>query len=132
MQLTPEQMLYDNYLYSRANLLRLDQASFPAAGRPHAGGTIYLTAADESGMMISFIQSNYMGYGSGVVVPDTGISLQNRGVGFSMDPQSPNVVEGGKRPFHTIIPGVLSKAGKPVMSFGVIGGDMPPIGREAC
>src|SRR3546814_10704793 len=80
-------------------------------------------------MMISFIQSNYMGFGSGVVVPDTGISLQNRGVGFSMDPQSPNVVEGGKRPFHTIIPGFLSKDGKPVMSFGVMGGDMQTQGH---
>src|SRR3546814_679508 len=70
-----------------------------------------------------------MGFGSGVVVPDTGISLQNRGVGFSMDPQSPNVVEGGKRPFHTIIPGFLSKDGKPVMSFGVMGGDMQPQGH---
>jgi gamma-glutamyltranspeptidase/glutathione hydrolase len=129
MPITPEQMLDDNYLDSRAKLIRLDQASFPAAGRPHAGGTIYLSAADESGMMISFIQSNYMGFGSGVVVPDTGISLQNRGVGFSMDPQSPNVVEGGKRPFHTIIPGFLSKDGKPVMSFGVMGGDMQPQGH---
>src|SRR3546814_4137506 len=70
-----------------------------------------------------------MGFGSGVVVPDTGISLQNRGVGFSMDPQSPNVVEGGKRPFHTNIPGFLSKDGKPVMSFGVMGGDMQPQGH---
>src|SRR5690606_22216211 len=129
MPITPEQMLDDSYLDSRAKLIRLDQASFPAAGRPHAGGTIYLSAADESGMMISFIQSNYMGFGSGVVVPDTGISLQNRGVGFSMDPQSPNVVEGGKRPFHTIIPGFLSKDGKPVMSFGVMGGDMQPQGH---
>ena len=77
-------------------------------------------------MMVSFIQSNYMGFGSGVVVPHTGISLQNRGVGFSMDPASPNVVGGGKRPFHTIIPGFLSKDGKPVMSFGVMGGDIQP------
>src|SRR3546814_10641103 len=87
------------------------------------------TTLFRSGMMISFIQSNYMGFGSGVVVPDTGISLQNRGVGFSMDPQSPNVVESGKRPFHTIIPGFLSKDGKPVMSFGVMGGDMQPQGH---
>src|SRR5690606_15693159 len=84
--------------------------------------------ADENGMMISFIQSNYMGFGSGIVVPGTGISMQNRGVGFSMDPQSPNVVEGGKRPFHTIIPGFLSKDGQPVMGFGVMGGDMQPQG----
>lgn len=129
MTVTPEQMLDDSYLDSRARLISLDKAIHHEAGRPHAGGTIYLTAADENGMMVSFIQSNYMGFGSGVVVPDTAISLQNRGVGFSMDPQSPNVVEGGKRPFHTIIPGFLSRDGKPVMSFGVMGGDMQPQGH---
>ncbi|NYT86875.1 gamma-glutamyltransferase family protein [Pollutimonas harenae] len=129
MPVTPLQMLDDNYLDSRAKLIRLDQAVQHEAGRPHAGGTIYLSAADENGMMISFIQSNYMGFGSGVVVPNTGISLQNRGVGFSMDPVSPNVVEGGKRPFHTIIPGFVTRAGKPVMSFGVMGGDMQPQGH---
>jgi len=129
MDVTPQQMLSDAYLESRAKLIRLDRASHFEAGRPHAGGTIYLTAADESGMMISFIQSNYMGFGSGVVVPGTGISLQNRGVGFSMDPKSPNVVDGGKRPFHTIIPGFLTRGGKPVMSFGVMGGDMQPQGH---
>lgn len=129
MDVTPEQMLSDDYLASRAKLIRLDRATHFEPGRPHAGGTIYLTAADESGMMISFIQSNYMGFGSGVVVPGTGISLQNRGVGFSMDPKSPNVVAGGKRPFHTIIPGFLTRGGKPVMSFGVMGGDMQPQGH---
>ncbi len=129
MTVTPMQMLDDNYLDSRAKLIRLDQATQHQAGRLPAGGTIYLSAADESGMMISFIQSNYMGFGSGVVVPGTGISLQNRGVGFSMDPVSPNVVEGGKRPFHTIIPAFLTKDGRPVMSFGVMGGDMQPQGH---
>lgn len=129
MQVTPRQMLDDNYLDARARLIRLDQASNPQAGRLSAGGTIYLTAADEEGNMISFIQSNYMGFGSGVVVPDTGISLQNRGVGFSMDRKSVNVVEGGQRPFHTIIPGFLTQNGKPVMSFGVMGGDMQPQGH---
>ncbi|MBO1113446.1 gamma-glutamyltransferase [Bordetella petrii] len=129
MDVTPQQMLSDAYLESRAKLIRLDRATQFEAGRPHAGGTIYLSAADESGMMISFIQSNYMGFGSGVVVPGTGISLQNRGVGFSMDPKSPNVVDGGKRPFHTIIPGFLTRGGKPVMSFGVMGGDMQPQGH---
>ncbi len=129
MPVTPQQMLDDNYLDARAKLIRLDKAVQHEAGRPHAGGTIYLSAADESGMMISFIQSNYMGFGSGVVVPDTGISLQNRGVGFSMDPASPNVVQGGKRPFHTIIPGFVTRQGKPVMSFGVMGGDMQPQGH---
>ncbi|ANY15940.1 gamma-glutamyltransferase [Bordetella pseudohinzii] len=129
MEVTPAQMLDDAYLASRAKLIQLDRATHFAAGRPHAGGTIYLTAADENGMMISFIQSNYMGFGSGVVVPGTGISLQNRGVGFSMDPASANVVEGGKRPFHTIIPGFLTQGGRPVMSFGVMGGDMQPQGH---
>jgi gamma-glutamyltranspeptidase/glutathione hydrolase len=129
MEVTPEQMLDPAYLASRAKLISLDKASHPTAGRPAAGGTIYMSAADESGMMISFIQSNYMGFGSGIVVPGTGISLQNRGVGFSMDPKSANVVEGGKRPFHTIIPGFLTQGGRPVMSFGVMGGDMQPQGH---
>jgi len=129
MEVTPEQMLDDAYLASRAKLIDRDRATAFGPGRPASGGTIYLTAADESGMMVSFIQSNYMGFGSGVVVPGTGISLQNRGYGFSMDPASPNVVDGGKRPFHTIIPGFLMRDGAPVMSFGVMGGDMQPQGH---
>lgn len=129
MEVTPAQMLDDAYLDSRARLIRPDRVSEPQPGRPAAGGTIYLTAADEQGNMISFIQSNYMGFGSGVVVPDTGISLQNRGVGFSMDRKSANVVQGGQRPFHTIIPGFLTQDGRPVMSFGVMGGDMQPQGH---
>jgi gamma-glutamyltranspeptidase/glutathione hydrolase len=100
---------------------------------PQSGGTIYLTATDEQGRMISFIQSNYMGFGSGVVVPEWGVSLQNRGFGFSMNPRSANVVAGGKRPFHTIIPAFLMrKEGEtsvPQMSFGVMGGDMQPQGH---
>jgi len=126
MEVTPAQMLDGDYLARRARLIDPRKASKFGPGRPYSGGTIYLSAADESGMMISFIQSNYMGFGSGVVVPGTGVSLQNRGVGFSMDPSSPNVVEGGKRPFHTIIPGFLTRDGKPLMSFGVMGGDMQP------
>ena len=129
MTVTPEEMLSDGYLTERAKLISMDKAQHPGFGMPKAGGTIYLSAADESGMMISFIQSNYMGFGSGVVVPGLGLSLQNRGYGFSMDPASPNVVAGGKRPFHTIIPAFLTKDGKPVMSFGVMGGDMQPQGH---
>ncbi len=129
MDVNPAQMLDDAYLASRARLIDPNRATHFPAGLPATGGTIYLTAADEDGMMISFIQSNYMGFGSGVVVPGTGVSLQNRGVGFSMDPLSPNVVAGHKRPFHTIIPGFLTRDGVPVMSFGVMGGDIQPQGH---
>lgn len=130
MEVTPEQMLHPDYLASRAKLIDMKKATHFPAGLPSTGGTIYLTAADENGMMISFIQSNYMGFGSGVVVPGTGVSLQNRGVGFSMNPNSPNAVAGRKKPFHTIIPGFLTRAdGVPVMSFGVMGGDIQPQGH---
>ncbi|MBC7585668.1 MAG: gamma-glutamyltransferase, partial [Tardiphaga sp.] len=84
---------------------------------------------DSSGMMVSFIQSNYMGFGSGVVIPEWGVSLQNRGYGFSLDPQHPNCVAPRKRPFQTIIPGFLTQGGQPVMSFGVMGGNMQPQGH---
>ncbi|AKC69699.1 gamma-glutamyltransferase family protein [Pandoraea oxalativorans] len=133
MEVTPEQMLDDAYLSERAKLIDPDKATHFDFGMPKSGGTIYLTAADEQGMMVSFIQSNYMGFGSGVVVPDYGIALQNRGCGFSMDPKSANVVEGGKRPFHTIIPAFLTQKvngqHEAVMSFGVMGGDMQPQGH---
>jgi gamma-glutamyltranspeptidase/glutathione hydrolase len=126
---TPRDLLDADYLAQRAQLIDAAQAGDPGHGTPRPGGTVYLAAADASGMMVSFIQSNYMGFGSGVVVPGTGISLQNRGVGFSMDARSANVVAGGKRPFHTIIPAFLTKDGKPQMSFGVMGGDMQPQGH---
>ena len=126
---TPRDLLNKAYLKERARLINPNQASDFKHGRPPQGGTVYLTAADQNGMMISLIQSNYMGFGSGVVVPGTGISLQNRGYGFSVDPAHPNVVAGGKRPFHTIIPGFLMKDGKPQMSFGVMGGNMQPQGH---
>lgn len=128
-EVTAADLLSDGYLAERAKLIDPRRAADPAHGMPPKGGTIYLTAADESGMMISFIQSNYMGFGSGVVVPGTGVSLQNRGHGFTLDEKHPNVVAGGKRPFHTIIPGFLTKDGKPQMSFGVMGGNMQPQGH---
>lgn len=133
MAVTPAQMLDPAYLAQRAKLINLNKATHFPFGLPQSGGTIYLSATDEQGRMISFIQSNYMGFGSGVVVPDWGVSLQNRGFGFSMDPKSANVVAGGKRPFQTIIPAFLTrKEGDtwlPQMSFGVMGGDMQPQGH---
>jgi gamma-glutamyltranspeptidase/glutathione hydrolase len=133
MEVTPAQMLDDGYLAARARLLHPRRAGEYPAGMPAGGGTIYLSAADQRGMMISFIQSNYMGFGSGVVVPGMGIALQNRGYAFSMNPRSPNAVAGRKRPFHTIIPAFLTREvsaqTQPVMSFGVMGGDMQPQGH---
>jgi len=129
MEVTAEQMLDAAYLASRAKLIDPARAQDFGAGNPVKGGTIYLTAADERGMMVSFIQSNYMGFGSGVVVDGYGVSLQNRGHGFNLDPRSANVVAPGKRPFHTIIPAFLTKDGQPVMSYGVMGANMQPQGH---
>jgi gamma-glutamyltranspeptidase / glutathione hydrolase len=128
-KVTPEALLNPSYLAERAKLIKLDLATHFEHGTPPAGGTIYLTAADESGMMVSYIQSNYMGFGSGVVVPGTGVSLQNRGHGFSLDKNHQNCVVPGKRPFQTIIPAFLTKDGQPQMSFGVMGGNMQPQGH---
>lgn len=128
MEVTAEQMLDDAYLATRAKLIDMKKAQDFGAGNPVKGGTIYLTAADEDGMMVSFIQSNYMGFGSGCVEPEFGISLQNRGHGFSLQPGA-NQVAPGKRPFHTIIPAFLSKDGQPVMSYGVMGANMQPQGH---
>ncbi|MGZ5583205.1 MAG: gamma-glutamyltransferase family protein [Usitatibacter sp.] len=129
MQVSAAQMLDGDYLAQRAKLIDMKRTRQHTAGIPKGGGTIYLTAADEKGMMLSFIQSNYMGFGSGVVVPGTGISLQNRGAGFSLKPGHPNQVGPRKRPFQTIIPGFLTRGGQPVMSFGVMGGNMQPQGH---
>ena len=130
MRVTPAQMLDADYLERRARTIDMKRAQQPATGfDAPGGGTVYLTAADERGMMLSFIQSNYMGFGSGVVVPGTGISLQNRGTGFSLQRGHPNEVGPGKRPFQTIIPGFLTRNGEPVMSFGVMGGAMQAQGH---
>ena len=128
MGLRADHLLDKEYLKERAKLIDVRRALPAAAGTP-TGGTVYLTAADADGMMVSMIQSNYMGFGSGVVVPGTGVSLQNRGAGFVSTPGHPNQVGPQKRPYHTIIPGFMSKDGAPVMSFGVMGGTMQPQGH---
>jgi gamma-glutamyltranspeptidase/glutathione hydrolase len=127
---TADDLLDDGYLAARAAEIDPDRATDFGAGAPKRGGTVYLTTADASGMMVSFIQSNYAGFGSGVVVPGTGIHLQNRGAGFTLEEGHPNRVGPRKRPFHTIIPGFLMGAdGQPAMSFGVMGGAMQAQGH---
>ncbi len=96
----------------------------PPAILPTNQDTVCLAAADSSGMMVSFIQSNYEGFGSGIVIPDSGIAMHNRGAGFSLTPGHPNQVGPGKRPFHTIIPGFVTESGKPRLAFGLMGGHM--------
>ncbi len=128
MTVACDQLLDGNYLQQRAALIDPKRAKPASAGTPR-GGTVYLTAADASGLMVSMIQSNYMGFGSGVVVPGTGIALQNRGANFVVTRGHPNQVGPGKRPYHTIIPGFVTKDGAPVMSFGVMGGPMQPQGH---
>lgn len=122
-------LLGEDYLRTRANLIDMTKAQNVRHGLPKKGGTVYLTAADAGGLMVSFIQSNYYGFGSGVVVPGTGISLQNRGAGFTLQKGHPNEVGPAKRPFHTIIPGFVMKNQRPLMSFGVMGGPMQPQGH---
>ena len=124
MRVTPEELLGKESLAVAAAGITDKAAALPPRVLPASHDTVYLTAADSSGMMISFIQSNYLGFGSGVVIPGTGISMQNRGNGFSLEPGHPNVLAGGKRPFHTIIPGFVTSQGAPKLSFGVMGGHM--------
>ena len=129
MEVPPQALLAPDFLAQRAQEIDLAQAGHPTSALPTDHGTVYLTAADGEGMMVSYIQSNYMGFGSGIVVPGTGIALQNRGAGFRLEAGHPNQVAGGKRPYHTIIPGFVTRDGQPVMSFGVMGGPMQPQGH---
>ena len=128
MNVTTHALLDRQYLASRAALIDHQKAGTYAAGDPHSGGTVYLCAADESGMMVSYIQSNFKGFGSGVVAPG-GIAFHNRGMSFSLVNGHPNQVAPGKRPFHTIIPAFLTKGDQPAMAFGVMGGNMQPQGH---
>ena len=124
-----ETLLSKDYANERSKLISLEKAALSyAAGNLEHGDTIYLTVADKFGNMISLIQSNYRGMGSGMVPDGLGFMLQDRGEMFSLDPLHKNALVGGKRPFHTIIPAFVSKNGKPFMSFGLMGGAMQPQG----
>ena len=139
-----EELVSEEYAAERRELIEMDQVlSSPPHGSPRSstamssemrerldeGDTIYLTVADSSGMMVSLIQSNYAGMGSGLVPDGLGFMLQDRGALFSLEKGHPNVYEPGKRPFHTIIPAFIMKDGEPFMSFGVMGGGMQPQGH---
>lgn len=121
-------VLEPGYLAERAGLIT-ESARLPLDTQPKRGGTVYLAAADGEGNMISYIQSNYWGFGSGLVVPGTGIALHNRGYDFVCEEGHPNSLLPGKRPYHTIIPGFLSKEGRPIGPFGVMGAYMQPQGH---
>ncbi len=129
MRIDFQSFLDEDFLAERAKEISIDRVRTDHAQVPYGGGTVYLAAADKDGMMVSLIQSNYFGFGSGIVIPGTGIALQNRGCGFNLREGHPNQVGGGKRPFHTIIPGFAMKDGTPVMAFGVMGAQMQPQGH---
>ncbi|MBI5710338.1 MAG: gamma-glutamyltransferase [Candidatus Eisenbacteria bacterium] len=132
-QVPVQALLSKEYARQRAALVDMQHAAqTDSAGDPVALGrseTTYLCTADGDGMMVSLIQSNYTGFGSGYVVPELGFGIQDRGALFSLHPDSPNALAPGKRPFHTIIPSFVTRDGKPLMAFGVMGGDMQPQGH---
>jgi gamma-glutamyltranspeptidase/glutathione hydrolase len=129
MPLRIEDLLDPAVLAARSRAIDLQRAQ-PWTARPlPPGNTVYIAAADAQGRLVSFIQSNFQGFGSGVVVPKFGVSLLNRGSGFSLDPAHPNHVAGGKRPFHTTIPAMLLRDGRPLAALGVVGADMQPQGQ---
>jgi gamma-glutamyltranspeptidase/glutathione hydrolase len=131
-ELPVTELISKEYAAERAELINMQRAARAVdPGNPglSQGDTTFLVAADASGQMVSLIQSNYTGFGSGYVVPELGFGIQDRGALFSLDPEHPNFLEPGKRPFHTIIPAFLGADGTPDMAFGVMGGDMQPQGH---
>ncbi len=128
MVLPWERLLDPAYGAARAAEIN-DLAALPSPGQPIGSGTVYLCTADGEGNMVSYIQSNYMGFGSGIVVRGTGIALQNRGHDFSLNAQDANCIAPRKKSYHTIIPGFLMKEGEAVGPFGVMGGYMQPQGH---
>ena len=128
MTVTVEQLLAPDYAAQRRKLIGA-AALEPTPGDPQAGGTVYLCTADGEGNMVSFIQSNFIGFGSGIVVPSCALSLNSRASAFSLDPAAANCLAPHKKPYHTIIPGFLTKDGEPVGPFGVMGAFMQPQGH---
>lgn len=128
MRISVESLISSDFARQHRDLIG-DEALTPEPSRPNQGGTVYLCTADDEGNLVSYIQSNYMGFGSGIVVPGTGIALQNRGHTFSLDLDHDNCLAPKKRTYHTIIPGFLTRNGKPVGPFGVMGGYMQPQGH---
>lgn len=128
MRIDPNQLLAPEYGQALMSRIRPDQVFAPQQ-KPLTGGTVYLTTADHDGNMVSFIQSNFEDFGSGVVAPGTGVNLQNRGVSFQMDRALPNCLAPRKKTYHTIIPGFLTKGGQAVGPFGVMGAFMQPQGH---
>lgn len=132
MDVDPAALIDPEYLAARRTLIdpeRAADAYEPGDPRAGRGGTITLAVGDSDGMMISLIQSNYAGFGSGFTPPTLGFSFQNRGAGFALEPGHPNAYAPGKRPFHTIIPGFITHGGAPYMAYGVMGGDIQPQGQ---
>ncbi|HEY0468998.1 MAG TPA: gamma-glutamyltransferase, partial [Polyangiaceae bacterium] len=129
MSITPQALLDPRRVHALAERIELGRAREPERLPAADHGTVYVATADRQGRMVSLIQSNYLGFGSGVVVPGTGISLHNRGLGFRLDPQHPSCVSGRKRPYHTIMPGFVTRQGRAEMALGVIGGHMQPQGH---
>jgi gamma-glutamyltranspeptidase/glutathione hydrolase len=129
MRISLAELLSESRLARLGEQIASQRAATPRPGPRPDHGTVYATTADREGRMVSLIQSNYLGFGSGVVVPGTGMSLQNRGLGFSLEPDHPNAVAGGVRPYHTIMPGLALRGGQAWMSFGVMGGHMQPQGH---
>jgi gamma-glutamyltranspeptidase/glutathione hydrolase len=129
MRVSVEELLDPDYLERRSREIDMSAANPNPTALGAAEDTVYLSTADSQGMMVSMIQSNFRGFGSGIVVPGTGISLQNRGSGFVLEPGHPNEVGPSKRPYQTIIPGFITRDNNPFMSFGVMGGHMQAQGH---
>ena len=123
MHVDPAALIHENYLTQRSQLINLAHAQPSITAGSFTGDTVYLCTADKEGNVVSLIQSNYMGFGSGVVVDDTGIVLQNRGAYFSLDPTNANALAPAKRTLHTLIPSMALRNGRPAMVFGTMGGD---------